>query len=253
MNKTRVIPVLLLRGRGLVKTTKFKSPKYIGDPINTVRIFNEKEVDEIIILDISSTIDKRNPDFDLLQNIAGEAFMPLAYGGGVATLDQVKRVFDLGFEKVVFNTSCFSNPDLIRCAVNIYGSQSVVASVDVRRAPFGGIVIFSHCGHNKQSVKFKDHLAFLESLGVGELIVNSIDKDGTMSGYDIDLIRRATSAVSLPVVACGGASCINDFASAVHDGGASAVAAGSLFVFFGVHRAVLVNYPSRAELCEILP
>ncbi len=253
MNKTRVIPVLLLRGKGLVKTVKFKDPKYIGDPINSVRIFNEKEVDELVFLDITATPEGRGPDFDLLADIAGEAFMPMAYGGGITTLEQVQRIFALGFEKVVIDAAAYASPQLIRDAVAIYGSQSIVGCVDVRRTLLGRYELCSHAGKTRQPIGLKEHVVELERLGVGEIIVNAVDRDGTQSGYDLKLIREVSSAVSVPVVACGGASGIDDFVAAVQEGGASAVAAGSLFVFVGPHRAVLINYPARAELARRLP
>lgn len=253
MNKTRVIPVLLLRGKGLVKTVKFKDPKYIGDPINSVRIFNEKEVDELVFLDITATPEGRGPDFDLLADIAGEAFMPMAYGGGITTLEQVQRIFALGFEKVVIDTAAYTAPQLIRDAVAIYGSQSIVGCVDVRRTLLGRYELSSHAGKTRQLIGLKEHVVELERLGVGEIIVNAVDRDGTQSGYDLKLIREVSSAVSVPVVACGGASGIDDFVAAVHEGGASAVAAGSFFVFVGPHQAVLINYPARAELARRLP
>jgi cyclase len=253
MNKTRVIPVLLLRGKGLVKTVKFKDPKYIGDPINSVRIFNEKEVDELVFLDITATPEGRGPDFELLADIAGEAFMPMAYGGGITSLEQVQRIFALGFEKVVIDTAAYGAPQLIRDAVAIFGSQSIVGCVDVRRTLLGRYELHSHAGKTRQSVGLLDHVAGLERLGVGEIIVNAVDRDGTQSGYDLKLLQQVSSAVSVPVVACGGASGLDDFVAAVQQGGASAVAAGSLFVFVGPHRAVLINYPDRAELARRLP
>lgn len=253
MNKTRVIPVLLLRGKGLVKTVKFKDPKYIGDPINSVRIFNEKEVDELVFLDITATPEGRGPDFDLLADIAGEAFMPMAYGGGVSSLDQVQRIFALGFEKIVIDTAAYGAPQLIRDAVAIYGSQSIVGCVDVRRTLLGRYELHSHAGKTRQSMGLLEHVSVLEQLGVGEIIVNSVDRDGTQSGYDLKLLQQVSSTVSVPVVACGGASGLDDFVAAVEQGGASAVAAGSLFVFVGPHRAVLINYPDRAELARRLP
>jgi cyclase len=253
MNKTRVIPVLLLRGKGLVKTVKFKEPKYIGDPINSVRIFNEKEVDELVFLDITATPEGRGPDFDLLGDIAGEAFMPMAYGGGVTTLEQVQRIFALGFEKVVIDSAAYTAPGLIRDAVAIYGSQSIVGCVDVRRSLLGRYELSSHAGKTKQTIGLKEHVQTLERLGIGEIIVNAVDRDGTLAGYDLKLIKEVTAAVSVPVVACGGAAGIDDFVAAVQEGGASAVAAGSFFVFMGPHRAVLINYPARSELTKYLP
>ena len=253
MNKTRVIPVLLLRGKGLVKTVKFKDPKYIGDPINSVRIFNEKEVDELVFLDITATPEGRGPDFDLLADIAGEAFMPMAYGGGITTLEQVRRIFTLGFEKVIINTAAYASPQLIQEAVAVFGSQSIVGCVDVRRNFLGRYELSSHSAKTKQSFELKGYVQELERLGVGEIIINAVDRDGTLLGYDLKLIREVSSVVSVPVVACGGASGVNDFVAAVHEGGASAVAAGSLFVFVGPHRAVLINYPAREELAKRLP
>ncbi len=253
MTKTRVIPVLLLRGRGLVKTIKFKDPKYIGDPINSVRIFNEKEADELIFLDITATPEGRGPDFDLLADIAGEAFMPMGYGGGITTLDHVRQVFSLGFEKVVINSAGYGSGELIQQASAIYGVQAIVASIDVRKTLMGRYELMSHCGRTKQAGSLKDHIARLERLGVGEIFINAIDRDGTQSGYDIKLVKEASSACSVPVIACGGAGSIEHFAEAVHEGGASAVAAGSLFVFVGPHRAVLITYPDRDLLSRALP
>lgn len=253
MNKTRVIPVLLLRGKGLVKTIKFKDPSYIGDPINSVRIFNEKEVDELVFLDISATPEGRGPDFELLADIAGEAFMPMAYGGGITIMEQVKRIFSLGFEKVILNTASYTSPDLIREAVAIYGSQSIVACIDVKKTLLGRYELYSHSAATKQSTDMKAHLKHLTDLGVGEVIVNSIDRDGTMAGYDLKLLREVTSAVDVPVVACGGAGSMADFVAAVKESSVSAVAAGSLFVYIGPHRAVLINYPARKDIEEHLP
>ncbi len=253
MNKTRVIPVLLLRGKGLVKTTKFKDPKYIGDPINSVRIFNEKEVDELVFLDISATPAGRGPDFSVLADIAGEAFMPMAYGGGITTLEEVQKIFALGFEKVIIHSAAYDSARLISDAVAIYGSQSIVGCMDVRRTLLGRYELCSHGGKRQVRGSVRERAMELERLGVGEIIVNSIDRDGTQSGYDIKLVREVASAVRVPVVACGGAAGIEDFVQAVREGGASAVGAGSLFVFVGPHRAVLINYPDRAELSRRLP
>ncbi len=252
MNKTRVIPVLLLRGKGLVKTVKFKDPKYIGDPINSVRIFNEKEVDELVFLDITATPEGRGPDFELLADIAGEAFMPMAYGGGVTSIEQIKKIISLGFEKIIINSSSYYNTILISDAVALFGSQSIVGCVDVRRRIFGGYELYSHNGRCSQKVGILEHLAKLESLGVGEILVNSIERDGTLTGYDFELLKKVSEATSVPIIACGGASCFEDFAIAVYQGGVSAVAAGSLFVFVGRHKAVLINYPDRKDISKYL-
>lgn len=253
MNRTRVIPVLLLRNRGLVKTVNFGKPKYIGDPINTVRIFNEKEVDELVFLDITATPEGRGPDFALLADIAGEAFMPMAYGGGISTIDQIQKVFALGFEKVVISSQSYVQPDLIRDAVSIFGSQSIVACIDVKKRFFSGYKLYSNSAKKKEKRCLLDHISALERLGIGEIIVNSIDQDGTCVGYDLKLLELVASSTNVPVVALGGAGSIDDFVSAVELGGVSAVAAGSFFVFFGPHRAVLISYPDREELIARLP
>ncbi|MCM8594234.1 AglZ/HisF2 family acetamidino modification protein [Accumulibacter sp.] len=253
MNRTRVIPVLMLRGRGLVKTEKFRKARYVGDPLNAVRIFNEKEVDELVFLDISATAGGREPPFDLLADIAGEAFMPMAYGGGVRSLEHVRQIFALGFEKVILGSAAYRGLDLVREASAIYGAQSIVGCIDVRKSFLGRYELTSHSAHRRQAVGLAEHLAALERSGVGEILVNAVDRDGTMSGYDLKLIREVASRVSVPVVACGGAGSIDDFVLAVHQGGAAAVAAGSLFVFMGPHRAVLINYPERDLLSRCLP
>ncbi len=253
MNKTRVIPVLLLRGQGLVKTVKFKDPKYVGDPINAVRIFNEKEVDELVFLDITATPEGRGPDFELLSDIASEAFMPMAYGGGVCTLEQVRRIFELGFEKVIVNSAAYKNPGLIAEAAAIFGSQSIVGCVDVRKTLLGRYELCSASTRVKEKVSLQEHVAALTLSGVGEILVNAVDRDGTMGGYDLKLLREVSVAVTVPVIACGGAGSVDHFVQAVGDGHASAVAAGSLFVFMGPHRAVLINYPERKVLADRLP
>lgn len=253
MNKTRVIPVLLLRGKGLVKTVKFKDPKYIGDPINAVRIFNEKEVDELVFLDINATKEGRGPDFELLTDIVSEAFMPMSYGGGVTNLEQVKRLFELGFEKVIINSACYESIQLVKKASMIFGSQSIVGCIDVRKSIFGSYELYANASLTKQKINLTSHLIELTRSGVGEILVNSIDRDGTMRGYDLELLKEVTSKVTVPVIACGGAGSIDHFALAVNECHVSAVAAGSLFVFMGRHRAVLINYPDRKLLSEYLP
>ncbi|MDO9418351.1 AglZ/HisF2 family acetamidino modification protein [Pararhizobium sp.] len=253
MNRTRVIPVLLLRGQGLVKTVKFKDPKYVGDPINAVRIFNEKEVDELVFLDITATAENRDPPFDLLKDIAGEAFMPMAYGGGLTSIEQIRRVFALGFEKVIINSAVYGNIGLISEAAAIFGSQAVVCSVDLRRNWIGHYELVARSGKKREPVSLRDHLIAVDKAGAGEILVNAVDRDGTMSGYDLKLIREVSDTVSVPVIACGGARNVEDFSEAVSVGHASAVAAGSMFVFYGPHRAVLINYPERDQLSSRLP
>ena len=241
--RIRIIPVLLLKKDGLWKTIKFSNPQYIGDPINAVKIFNEKEVDELVLLDITATKEGRSPKFDRISQIAGEAFMPTAYGGGIRTLDDASRVFDSGFEKVIINTALFEQPQLLGSIAKIYGSQSVVASIDVKKNIFGrsNVKIKSASITTKWSPVEAARLA--EKEGAGEILIQSVDRDGTWSGYDIELTRQISNAVSIPVIACGGAGGIEDFNSVVQVGNASAVAAGSLFVFQKKGKGVLINFP----------
>jgi cyclase len=253
MNRTRVIPVLLLKGQGLFKTERFKNPKYIGDPINAVRIFNEKEVDELIFLDISATPERRDPNYELLSDIASEAFMPMAYGGGIKTLAQIRKILALGFEKIIINTATYSNINLVVEAKSIYGAQSIVACVDVRRTLLGQYELYSNSAQSRERVALRDHLTTLVSAGVGEVMVNSVDRDGTMTGYDLKLLQEVGEAVNVPVIACGGAGSIDHFSQAIVQANVSAVAAGSLFVYVGRHRAVMINYPERRVLAGRLP
>lgn len=250
MLRTRVIPCLLLQKGGLVKTVKFKDPKYVGDPINAVRIFNEKEVDELVFLDISATPAVKEPNFDLLAAIASEAFMPFSYGGGVTRLDQIKRLYALGVEKVIINTAAACTPILVSEATSIAGSSSVVVSIDVRRSWLDKYTVCTQGGQHDTNRDPVQYAQEMERLGAGELLLNSIDRDGTMAGYDLELIGRVAEAVSVPVVAVGGAGELIHFRQAV-DKGASAVGAGSLFVFHGKHRAVLITYPEYAQLEKV--
>lgn len=248
MRKTRVIPVLLLKGNGLVKTVKFTKPAYLGDPVNIVRIFNEKEVDEIALVDITATAEKRKPRFDLIGQIASECFMPLSYGGGVRDVEDIRRLLALGIEKVCVNTHAAEQPSFVKAAAQEFGSQSIVASIDVRKSLFGRYEVYAASGSRSTRRDPVDFARQMEEMGAGEILLNSIDLDGTMQGYDIELISRVSSAVGVPVVACGGAATSADFRAAVERGGASAVAAGSMFVYQGRHRAVLISYPDEHEL-----
>jgi len=248
MLRTRVIPCLLLKGRGLVKTVKFKNPKYLGDPINVVKIFNDKEVDELVFLDITATVENKRPPFSLLENIASECFMPLGYGGGIRTLDDVKTILGLGIEKIAINTYAVENPSFVTEAADFAGSQSVVVSIDVKKNSLGKYEVFTHGGRKATGLDPVKFAVEMEKIGAGELFLNSIDRDGTMQGYDLDLIKRVTGAVNIPVVACGGAGKVQDLADAVKKGGASAAAAGSIFVFQGPHWAVLISYTTSKEL-----
>ncbi len=240
----RVIPALLLDGGGLVKTVGFRDLRYVGDPINTVRIFNDKQVDEIVLLDIGATREGRGPDEAAIEEIAGEAFMPVGYGGGVRDLATATRLIQLGVEKVIVNTAAIERPALVREIADHLGSSTIVVSLDAARRPDGSYEIRSHGGTRGTALDARAHAEAMAAGGAGELIVQSIDRDGTMAGYDLELIRQVASAVEIPVVAGGGAGSLDDVVSAIREGGASAAAAGSLFVFHGKHRAVLVTYPS---------
>lgn len=248
MRRIRVIPVLLLRGAGFVKTHQFSNPTYLGDPINILKIYNDKEVDEVVILDINATIENRSIQYDLLADIASECFMPVGYGGGIRFLEEIRKILELGIEKVSINSHCAQNRDFISEAAKIFGRQSIVASIDVKRSLFGKYSVYTRSGRNNTRFDPVTYAKEMEERGAGEILLNSIDNDGLMQGYDIELIQKVSSAVNIPVIACGGAATLNDFVKAVNDGGASAVAAGSMFVFQGKHRAVLISYPSYEEL-----
>ena len=252
MIKPRVIPSLLLKGQGLVKTVKFKEPKYLGDPINIVRIFNDKEVDELVLLDITATPEKRGPQFDLLKNIASEAFIPLAYGGGIRSMDDVRKLLSIGIEKLIMNTSAVETPLLVREVADHAGSQAAVVSMDVKKGLLGKYEVLTHCGQKKTGLDPVTHAVEMERMGVGEILINSIDRDGTMQGYDLDLVRKVADAVSVPVVACGGAGNLSHVSEVIKQGHASAAAAGSIFVFQGPLRGVLISYPTPKELKEFI-
>lgn len=246
MLTTRVIPCLLLKDLGLVKTIKFSNPKYVGDPINAVKIFNEKEADELIFLDITATNGRKKPSFELLSRIASEAFMPFSYGGGLRDIDDVKTIFKIGTEKVIINTYANENPEFIKEVAERFGSQSVVVAIDVKKEK-GNYEVFVNSGKINTKKNPINYAIRMEKMGAGEIFLNSIDKDGLMQGYDIELIKEVSDAVTIPVIACGGAGKIEDFNNAIKSG-ASAVSAGSLFVFVGPHKAVLITYPDREEL-----
>jgi cyclase len=252
MLRTRVIPCLLLKGNGLVKTVKFKNPTYIGDPINAVKIFNDKEVDELAFLDITATVENRGPNFKILSEIATECFMPVGYGGGIRTIEEIEKLFNLGIEKVILNSSAFSQPELLTKAVHIFGSQSIVVSMDVKKHWITRKqTVYTLNGQHNTKFSPIEYAQKMEDQGVGEIIINSIDLDGTMTGYDYDIISTISSNVKIPVVALGGAGSLEDLGKA-KKAGASAVAAGSLFVFQKTHRAVLITYPNQEEIDSVL-
>lgn len=252
MLRTRIIPVLLLRNESLVKTRRFREFQYIGDPANTVRIFNELEVDELAFLDITATRERRRPNFTLLQEIASECFMPLSYGGGLRNFEDAARVFDTGFEKVSINSYALERPALISEIARVYGTQAVVASIDVGRRLFGEERVVTHGGRKWHPVEPVAWAMEMERRGAGEILLTSIGREGTWLGYDTDLVRRVSEAVNIPVIAHGGAADMNDVVEAVRTGGASSAAVGSMVVFQKQGFGVLVNFPERATIDAML-
>jgi cyclase len=246
MLRRRVIPSLLLSGGGLVKTRRFKDEVYVGDPINAVKIFNEKEVDELFLFDIHASRDGRRPDFALVESIVSEAFMPVGYGGGVRTLADVRTLLRLGVEKVALNTAALDDLPFVRELSNAFGAQCIVGVVDVKRNWRGQPRVWSHAGRTPRIANVKEWMEALVGAGAGELLVQSVDRDGTLEGLDIELYRSLKGCVAVPVVAAGGARGLDDL-KATFDLGVTAVAAGARFVFIGPHRAVLISYLSDEE------
>lgn len=247
----RVIPILLSDSEGsLVKTRKFKDPVYIGDPFNAVKIFNEKEVDELIYLDITASAQKRKPNISYISELASECFMPLCYGGGITTIDEIKAILKAGVEKISLNVSNFSNINLLREGADKFGSSAMVAAIDVKTNLFGKHYVYNHAEKKTTNHTPAEFAAYLAKNGAGEILLNSVDRDSAMEGYDTALIKSVSQAVNVPLIVCGGAGKIADFKTAL-DAGASALAAGSMFVFQGKHRAVLINYPTQDELMNL--
>lgn len=248
--RPRIIPVLLIDDRDLFKTIQFGERTYLGDVVNAVKIFNRKGIDELSILDIGATRNHREPDYELLRDIASEAFMPLSYGGGVTSVEQVRKILAIGYEKVIINTSLTRNPDMVCEAANLFGSQSVVGSIDAKLE--NGEYKCAICdGQVVLDVTPLELVKKAEALGCGEIVINSIDNDGTMNGYDLNLVKQISEAVSVPVIACGGAGGINDLEKVIHQSGAHAAAGGSMFVYYGRLKAVLITAPSEKELIEV--
>ena len=253
MPRSRVIPCLLVRGGGLVKTRRFGEDKYIGDPINAVRIFNEKEADELIVLDIDATVQGREPDYAMIENLAAECRMPLCYGGGISTVDQAKRIMALGVEKIALSAAAIARPPLIAEIAAQVGNQSVAVVLDARKKMLGGYRAFVRNGRVDTKISPLDFACEAERLGAGEVVINAIDHDGMMNGYDLALADSLRAAVRLPLTLLGGAGSLAHMQEAVHRLGTVGLAAGSLFVFKGQYRAVLINYPSHAERATLQP
>ncbi len=251
MLRYRVIPCLLFQDDGLFKTIKFKNPNYVGDPLNAIKIFNEKEVDELIFLDINASKNNKEPNFDLIKKIATECFMPFCYGGGIKSATQVKKLFSLGAEKVSINSSFLKNESIIKELSDCFGSQSIVVSIDSKKTITGKYRVYDHCKKQVLKINPVEISKKAENLGAGEILINSVDRDGTMNGFDLELVKSISKEISIPVTACGGAKNIQDLKKAIQFGGASAVAAGSMFIYKGKHRAVLINYPDYDEIKDI--
>jgi cyclase len=230
-----------MRDGGLVKTVKFSKERYIGDPINALKIFNEKEVDELCLLDIGATLEGRPPAYDEISQIVSEAFMPIGYGGGIKTMNHIESLFKIGVEKVIMNTAAFENETLVKDASSVFGNQSIVVSIDIKKDLWGQYRVFTRSGKLKQDIDMITAVKKMQDLGAGEIILNNIDRDGTMQGYDLDPIEKVSKAIEVPLIAIGGAASIDDFVAAIRHG-ASAVSAGSMFIYQGVHKAVLISY-----------
>lgn len=244
----RIIPCLLYDGSGLVKTIKFKNPYYIGDPINAIKIFNEKEVDELILIDINASKQKRQPNFDKIADMASEAFMPFAYGGGVKTYADFERLYELGVEKVIVNSLIQENPNVIRKAITHYGAQAVVACIDFKKNLFGNVNPFSYIG-NKIKFNLLDYANYLATdLGVGELMLYSVDRDGTWNGYDEVVTQQILNSLQIPIIACGGCGSVDDLKSVLYKTNANAAAIGSMAVYSKKGMGVLINFPERMKV-----
>jgi cyclase len=253
MLRPRIIPCLLVHEGGLVKTISFKNPKYVGDPINAVKIFNEKEADELIILDIDATVNGTDPDYQLISDVAAECRMPLCYGGGVKSVEHAKRIIGLGVEKIALSAAAIKNPNLITEIANEIGRQSVVVVLDVKKRILSDDYdVFIHNGKKNTKRRFLEVATQSETLGAGEIVINSIDNDGQMMGYDLTLARKIREAVKIPITVLGGAGSLDDISALIQANGVIGASAGSLFVFKGVYKAVLINYPSIAQRDDLI-
>ena len=247
MLRPRIIPSLLIKDKGLVKTVNFKNPIYVGDPINAVRIFNEKEVDELAIFDIDATHLNKEPDYSLIERLANQSMMPLCYGGGVKTVEQAQRIFSLGIEKIALSSAVIINPNLITQISDRVGSQSMIVVLDVKKKLFGGYEVYINNGKKATGINPFKFVEQAQRLGAGEIVINCIDRDGLMNGYDLDLIKKVRDKITLPMTVLGGAGSLDDIKKVIDEHGVIGVAAGSLFVFKGPYKAVLINYPNLEQ------
>ena len=252
MLRARIIPALLLKDNSLVKTIKFGKFGYIGDPINTCRIFNELEVDELCFLDITASKEKRNPNFAILKEISNECFMPLSYGGGIDSLAKAEDIFKIGFEKIIINTASFIYPKLISEIASVFGSQAIVVSIDVKKSLWGRYEVYGLHGTVNYKKNPVDWVKEMENLGAGEILLTNIEREGTWRGFDIELLKKVCDATTLPVIASGGAGSINDISEAIKKGKASAVALGSMVVYQKKDMGVLVNFPDKKKIEQVL-
>jgi len=248
----RIIPCLLVHNKGLVKTVKFKEGKYVGDPINAVKIFNEKEVDELMVLDIDATVEDREPDYKMIENLAVECRMPLCYGGGIKTVVQAEKIFSLGVEKIAISSAVIENPTIVQELAQKVGTQSVVVVLDVKKKMFGGYEVLTHNATKKTGINPIKLTKDLEELGIGEIVVNSVDNDGLMRGYDFNIIDKIKEIATVPVTILGGAGSLSDIRAVIKRYGIIGISAGSLFVFKGKYKAVLINYPKYDEKEKIM-
>jgi len=249
--RARVIPVLLIDDGGLVKSIEFDKYNYIGDPMNAIRLYNEMEVDELVFIDISASKENRGPDFEMIEELTANAFMPLGYGGGITSVEDIKKLFYLGIEKVIINNQLLSNKEFIKDASKLHGKQSIIGAVDIKKNFFGNYKVYDHVGKKSLDLDYNTYIKELEDSGIGELFINDVSSDGKMKGYDIKLIDSLHNTISIPMVFCGGAGNLSHLKEAI-DSGAHAAAAGSIFIYKGKQKGILINYPTQNELYELL-
>ena len=252
MLEKRVIPCLLLHKGGLYKTEKFKKPTYIGDPINAIKIFNEKEVDELMFLDIDASVENKEPNYKMIEDVASECFMPLCYGGGITTIDQMKKIYTLGVEKISISSQAVLNPNLLKEASNIFGNQSVTVTVDIKKDLWGKKKVFINNGKKNTKLDPIDFIKKVGTLGVGEIVINSVDNDGIMEGYDIEFLKEVKSNTNVPIIALGGAGNLSHLKEVFENSNIDAVACGSMFVYQGALKGVLISYPSYEKIQDLL-